>query len=155
MKTITSQDLAVQTYVKLIRTAEALHTQVSRGLVSEGLTASQFSTLKVLRMNGALPQRDIAKYLLQSGGNITLVVDNLERDGLVQRIRDSVDRRIVKVGLTPKGEEVFDRIYPSHLERIDSAMNALDPRSLEILHGLLESFAAPGSEHCTPIKPKV
>ena len=151
MKVQATQDTAVQAYVKLIRTAEALHVRVSRGLVPEGLTASQFSAMKVWRLHGSLPQRDIAKYLLQSGGNITLVVDNLERDGLAQRVRSTVDRRIVEVALTKKGEELFDRIYPSHLDRIRDAMSGLNSEELAELQALLESFGAAGSEHCTPV----
>lgn len=128
-----SQEPAIRAYVKLIRTAESLHARISRGLALEGLTASQFSAMKVLRLHGALPQRDIAKFLLQTGGNITLVVDNLERDGLCQRVRDKEDRRIILVSLTSKGEELFDRIYPGHLDRIRNAMKALSSDELEDL----------------------
>src|SRR5271165_5761107 len=112
----------VLAYVRHVRSAEALHQSVSRGLLVDGLTASQFSTLKVLRLHGPLALREIAKYILKSGGNMTIVVDNLERDGLVTRDRDTEDRRMVYVSLTPKGVELFDRIYPEHLERIRSAM---------------------------------
>ncbi|MBI1334869.1 MAG: MarR family transcriptional regulator [Armatimonadetes bacterium] len=150
MKVQASKDAAIQAYVKLIRTAEALHVRVSRGLIAEGLTASQFSAMKVLRLHGALPQRDIAKYLLQSGGNITLVVDNLERDGLAQRVRSVEDRRIVLVTLTKKGEELFDKIYPGHLDRIREAMGPLDVTRLEELLSLLEAAGASDSVCCTP-----
>ena len=153
MKVQASQETAVQAYVRLIRTAEALHVRVSRGLIAEGLTASQFSAMKVLRLHGALPQRDIAKYLLQSGGNITLVVDNLERDGLAQRVRSIEDRRIVLVALTSKGETLFDRIYPGHLDRIREAMKPLKGENLEDLLGLLESLGDTGANFCTPTTP--
>ena len=111
-------DLAVAVYVRLVRTAEALHGKVSQGLIDEGLTASQFSTLKVLRLRGPLAQKDIAAHLLKTGGNITLVVDNLVRRKLVRRGNDPNDRRVALVELTPLGEATFDRIYPPHLERI-------------------------------------
>jgi MarR family 2-MHQ and catechol resistance regulon transcriptional repressor len=131
-------DQAVAAYVKLIRTAEALHAQVTRGLVPDGLSASQFSTLKVLRLRGPLPQRDIASYLLKTGANVTMVVDNLEHRGLVTRLRDTVDRRLVKVSLTPEGQELFDRVYPAHLDRIRSVMSDLSNEGYGELVALLD-----------------
>ncbi len=131
----------VLAYVRHVRSAEALHQAVSRGLMVDGLTASQFSTLKVLRIHGPLALREIAKYILKSGGNMTIVVDNLERDGLVTRERDTQDRRIVYVSLTPQGEQVFDRIYPEHLERIRNAMGALSDQECDQLMVLLDKLS--------------
>lgn len=151
------QDLPVAAYVRLIRTADALHTAVSKGLSKEGLTPSQFSTLKVLRLRGSQAQRDIAKYLLKTGGNVTVIVDNLEKQGFVARVRDTEDRRMTFVTLTAKGEETFDRIYPGHLMRIRNAMSALGDANLERLFHLLTklndvedawSCAQPETESC-------
>ncbi|MBN9502645.1 MAG: hypothetical protein BGO01_02210 [Armatimonadetes bacterium 55-13] len=143
------QDLPIAAYVKLIRSAEALHAEVSRGLASEGLTASQFSALKVLRLRGPLAQRDIANYLVKTGGNITVVVDNLEHRNLVVRIRDTEDRRIVFVKLTPEGEQIFDRVYGPHLDRIRGVMSALSDKSLNQLTELLEElYPSPAEPLC-------
>ena len=136
----TTPDLSVATYVKLVRTAEALHSEVSRGLMVEGLTASQFSALKVLRLHGPLAQRDIANYLLKTGGNITVVVDNLEKQGLVTRIRDTEDRRFVFVRLTLAGESLFARLYQPHLDRIRETMQPITDMDLTVLLNLLEQL---------------
>jgi len=134
------KDLAVDGYVKLIRTGEALHSEVSRGLAEHGLTSSQFSTLKVLRLRGPLAQKDIANYLLKTGGNVTVVVDNLEKRGLVVRIRDTDDRRFIFVRLTTEGANLFDRIYGPHLDRIRTAMGELGEADLVRLIELLEKL---------------
>jgi MarR family 2-MHQ and catechol resistance regulon transcriptional repressor len=143
---VAKNELAVSTYVCLVRTAEALHAKVSQGLIDEGLTASQFSTMKVLRLRGPLAQKDIASHLLKTGGNITLVVDNLVRRGLVTRGSDPNDRRIALVELTPLGESTFDRIYPPHLERIHAVMAGLTDGELDhladLLHALTETRPA-------------
>ena len=152
MKAKAGQELAIQAYVKLVRTAEALHSQMSRELALEGLTASQFSAMKVLRLHGTMPQRDIAKYLLQTGGNITLVVDNLERSGLCQRVRDTNDRRLIFVNLTSKGETLFDRIYPGHLERIKKSMSHLSMSQLEVLMDTLSTLDSTEANVCLPSK---
>jgi MarR family 2-MHQ and catechol resistance regulon transcriptional repressor len=150
MGDVHNHDVRVRAYVRLIRTAEALHAEVSRGLTAEGLTASQFSTLKVLRLHGPLAQRDIAAHLLKSGGNITMVVDNLEREGLVVRVRDTEDRRIIFVTLTAKGEEFFDRVYPGHLERIRSVVGELSGAECDELLTLLERLDDGVQEECPP-----
>jgi MarR family transcriptional regulator, 2-MHQ and catechol-resistance regulon repressor len=143
----------IAAYVKLIRTSEALHLLVGKGLAAEGLTPSQFSTMKVLRMRGPLAQRDIAKYLLKTGGNVTVVVDNLEKQGLVLRIRDTEDRRIVFVKLTEEGADLFDRIYAPHLDRIEEAMSGLSRQDCAALCELLEKLApAAEAPFCQPLE---
>jgi len=135
-----NEDVTIASYVRLIRSAESLHATVSRGLLAEGLTASQFSTMKALKLQGPLAQRDIAKYLLKTGGNVTVVVDNLEKQGYVTRIRDTEDRRIVFVKLTDVGEQLFDRVYPAHRQRIRDAMTPLSDRECDQLIALLSKL---------------
>lgn len=137
----TKQDPLIQAYVRLIRCAESVHAHVSRGLVAEGLTPSQFSTLKVLSIKGALAQRDIAKYLLKTGGNVTLVIDNLEKRGLVTRTRDTQDRRLVYVELTAEGSRIFESVYPDHLDRIRDAMSGLDHKECAAMVELLQKVS--------------
>ena len=131
---------AISAYVQLIRTAESLHAEVSKHLLAEGLTASQFSTLKVLRLQGPVAQKEIANSLLKTGGNITLVVDNLEKSGLVERFGSEDDRRVTLVKLTRKGAELFDRIYPSHKERIEAAMSGLNLKKILELQEMLDAL---------------
>jgi len=149
-----STEPSVQAYVRLVRSAEGLHADVSRGLAVEGISASQFSAMKVLRIHGKLAQRDIAKYILKSGGNITVLVDNLESMGYVTRDRDTKDRRVVYVSLTPQGEALFDDLYPGHLQRIREAMGALTEAECEQLIALLQKVSPEQVEvACTPSIP--
>jgi MarR family 2-MHQ and catechol resistance regulon transcriptional repressor len=105
----------------------------------------------VLRLQGPLAQRDIAKYLLKTGGNVTVVVDNLEKQGYVTRIRDTEDRRIVFVKLTAQGESLFDRVYPGHLDRIRSVMAPLGDAEYEQLVALLDRLHLPEADvPCAP-----
>lgn len=151
---IPNSEPSVRAYVRLVRSSEGLHSLVSRGLAIEGISASQFSTMKVLRIHGKLAQRDIAKYILKSGGNITILVDNLEGMGLVNRDRDTKDRRVVYVSLTPSGEELFDQLYPGHLERIREAMGNLTDDECEQLIALLQKVSPEEVEiACSPALP--
>lgn len=131
-------DLRVDAYVHLVRTADRVFADVSRGLNEHNLTASQFSALKALCIKGPMPQKDVATSILKSTGNVTLVIDNLERRGLVLRTRGVSDRRVFDIAVTDAGRELFESIYAAHLDRIRSEMGALDSADCEHLISLLE-----------------
>ena len=103
--------LALDAYIKLMRAADSV-TARAHAVLPAGVTLTQFAALEALFHLGALCQSDLATKLLKSGGNLTLVVDNLERDGLVLRTRDAADRRFVKVDLTPKGRRFIGALFP-------------------------------------------
>ncbi|MGB5849318.1 MAG: MarR family transcriptional regulator, partial [Ignavibacteriaceae bacterium] len=63
--------------------------------------------------------------LLKSGGNITMVIDNLEKDFYVERRRGTEDRRIFFVHLTKKGVEKLEEALTAQVNLITSEMNSL------------------------------
>lgn len=116
---------ALDTYIKLMRAVGSLGAPLDRRLDEEGLTTTQFGVLEAVFHLGPMCQRALGEKLLTSGGNVTTVVDNLERRGLVQRVRSEEDRRFVSVHLTDDGRELIARVFPRHLGRIVEAMSAL------------------------------
>lgn len=142
---------AVRAYVRLVRAGERLHAEVSRELALHGLSASQFSALKALRLSGRLVQKDIAKKLLKTCGNITFLVDKLEAMELVVRERDPSDRRVIFVKLTVKGEELFDTLYPGHAARIERVMSSLSDEQTNALLNLLETVLPDRSDTSLPV----
>lgn len=105
-------------------------------LAEQGLSESQFGVLEALYHLGDLTQVDLARKILKTGGNITMVVDNLEKRGLVLRIRRQGDRRYVKVQLTGDGRKLIDDYFPSHARAIAQLMSALDSEEQETLAAL-------------------
>ena len=127
---------ALGTYVKLMRAAESLTARVHKHLSSLGLTVSQFGVLEALNHLGPLSQRDLGQKILRSSGNITLVIDNLEKRGLVRRERDRQDRRFFIVQLTDEGQKLIRKIFPLHAALITREMSVLNAREQEILGNL-------------------
>jgi MarR family 2-MHQ and catechol resistance regulon transcriptional repressor len=119
--------LALDTFVKLIRAAETVSNRVHRYLNDLDITVTQFGVLEVLYHLGSLHQRDLAEKLLKSGGNITLVIDNLEKRELVRREREVGDRRCIKVHLTEKGKHLIGQIFPTHVAAVVREMSLLTP----------------------------
>lgn len=116
---------ALNTYIKLIRAAQSITARLNSRITKEGLTESQFSILEALFHIGPLCQRDLAGKLLQSGGNITMVIDNLEKQGLVKRQRGEKDRRFFTVHLTQKGKSSIENLFPKHLTAITEEISIL------------------------------
>jgi MarR family 2-MHQ and catechol resistance regulon transcriptional repressor len=106
------QRRALGTYVKLVRAAESMTTRLHRNLAEAGLTTSQFGVLEALLNLGPLCQKDLGEKILKSSGNITMVIDNLSRRGLVIRERGTEDRRFVSISLTQEGERLIEALLP-------------------------------------------
>lgn len=117
---------ALNTYIKLIRAAESLNARVKVSLSDAGLTESQFNILDALLHLGSLSQKDLGNKLLKSGGNITMVVDNLEKRGLVKRERGKEDRRYFTVHLTKQGKQLIEKIFPFQIEAIVNELSVLN-----------------------------
>lgn len=105
-------------FIKLMRATESINSRLNRHLADADLTLSQFGTLEALFHLGPLNQRAIGEKILKSGGNITMVVDNLEKCGYVKRKKDPEDRRAVLIHLTKEGESFIRDFFPKHLDKI-------------------------------------
>jgi MarR family 2-MHQ and catechol resistance regulon transcriptional repressor len=127
---------ALGTYVKLMRAAESITSRVHRHLSSVGLTVSQFGVLEAIYHLGPLSQRDLGQKILRSSGNITMVIDNLEKRRLVKRKRGTADRRVFTVHLTDDGHKLIHNIFPSHAALIADEMSVLSASDQKILGDL-------------------
>lgn len=134
------QSRALDAFVKLMRASEAVSSDVHRQLAFTKLSVSQFGILEALFHLGPLCQKDIARKLLKSAGNITMVIDNLEKRGLVVRQRSSEDRRYYLVSLTENGTDLISKIFPDHADRIRQRMSLLSAEELKTLSRLLKKL---------------
>ena len=94
--------LALDTYIKFTRASNSLENRLSRTPALKNITGSQFGVLESLLHLGPMSQSEIGGKLLKSGGNITLIIDNLEECGLVYRQTDTRDRRVTTESLTKR-----------------------------------------------------
>ncbi|HVO72775.1 MAG TPA: MarR family transcriptional regulator [Ignavibacteriaceae bacterium] len=118
---------ALNTYIKLIRAAESVRTRINELIIKKGLTESQFNALDALYHLGSLNQKELGDKLFRTGGNITLVIDNLEKQKLVKRERGE-DRRCFTLHMTNKGMSLFESIFPEELKLIIEETNLLNEK---------------------------
>jgi MarR family 2-MHQ and catechol resistance regulon transcriptional repressor len=137
---------ALDTYIKLMRAADTLTRSAGKCLDRAGLTVSQLGVLEALLHVGPMCQKDLSEKILKSTGNITMVVDNLERHGLVRRERGTTDRRYVTVHLTDAGRTRIEEVFPEHAREITGAMVALTPAEQAELGRLCRKLGRGGDE---------
>jgi MarR family transcriptional regulator, 2-MHQ and catechol-resistance regulon repressor len=129
--------LALDAFIKLARAAAAVDAAVNRPLAERGLTTSQFGVLEALWHLGPLGHGAIGRKILKSSGNVTTVIDNLSRLGLVTREEDTSDRRVRRVALTDAGRTVVAKALPDHVARVTSAFSCLTAEEQRQLGDLL------------------
>jgi MarR family 2-MHQ and catechol resistance regulon transcriptional repressor len=130
----------LNTFIKLTRAVDSLSARLSRRSTIEELTSTQFGVLESLYHLGSMCPGEISKKVLKSSGNITLVIDNLEKRGLVRRVRDQEDRRMIMVSITQRGQDLIRSILPGHVAAIVEEMNVLTPDEQEQLGGLCKKL---------------
>ncbi len=134
--------LSLVTYVKLMRAANAARSFASRSLAGTKLTLTQFAVLEALYHLGPMSLSDIAQKVLTTGGNLTMVVGNLEKQGLARRQQSPADRRILIVVLTAKGKALIRQIFPRHAAAIVEFLNVLAPEEQVRLGELCRKLGA-------------
>lgn len=145
---------ALDTFIKLARCLNSVVASVeARNPLPNGLSVSQFAVLEALYHLGSLSQRQVGAKILKTAGNVTTVVDNLEKKGLVRRRREPPDRRIVLVDLTDSGQELMATFFPSRAEAIRRTMSVLTANEQEELQRLCKKLGVGASrEKCAPLQ---
>jgi MarR family 2-MHQ and catechol resistance regulon transcriptional repressor len=116
---------ALNTYIKLMRAADALNSRLAPVFEKHGLTYSQFGVMEALYHLGPLCLGELAQKILRSGGNLTLVARNLERDGLIRRVPSPEDRRVRRMELTARGKSLIEKAFRDHVANLVRQMAAL------------------------------
>ena len=131
----------VMLWVRLAMTFNVLYQEIKRDVSKEQFTIPQFEILSCLDRTKGLPLSEIAERLLVSGGNVTGIIDRLERDGYVYRVRDKTDRRVVRALLTEKGFEIYKSFLPRYKEIMNKINSGLTFQERRQLQRLLKKLA--------------
>lgn len=133
-------DAALQLWVKLARAFSVFQKATIKDIETYGLTQAQFGALECLGHLGPMTIGQLCKKNLVSGGNMTVVVDNLEKLELVERVQSKEDRRAIVVQLTTKGKRLFADIFPKHAQYVSGLTAALTEREQKQLSQLLKKL---------------
>jgi MarR family 2-MHQ and catechol resistance regulon transcriptional repressor len=92
---------------------------------------SYYHILKVLKKLGPLPISEISRRVYISKSNMTSLIDKLVENGLAERIPDTNDRRVIKIALTSKGNELLDEWRVHSNQEIKLRLSSLSDEDLE------------------------
>jgi DNA-binding MarR family transcriptional regulator len=110
--------------LNLQRTVGLLSRPMLQFLKTHGLSPAQYNILRILRgqPDGSLPCRQIGLRMVTREPDVTRLLDRLEKDGLVTRLRSDADRRVVRISITAAGQSL--------LTGLDEPMRAIHKESL-------------------------
>jgi DNA-binding MarR family transcriptional regulator len=95
------------------------------------ISAAQLNCLLALYENGSLPPSQIAKHMLVKSSTVTGVVDRLEQKGLVKRVRNSPDRRVITIELTDAGKQLAENAPPPIQQKIIDGLKQLSNAEID------------------------
>lgn len=107
---------SLKVWLRLLSCSTQIETEIKKRLRAEfGMTLARFDYLAQLhRHPGGLRMSALSRFLMVTGGNVTGLTDELEKEGLVERVAEPDDRRSYRVSLTRKGRRLFAKIAAVH-----------------------------------------
>jgi DNA-binding MarR family transcriptional regulator len=126
-------------WLRMLACTTQVEAEIRRRLRARfGITLARFDYMAQLHRNrDGLKMRELSRYLMVTGGNVTGLTDDLERDGLVVREGSPTDRRAWIVRLTTKGLRSFEAMAREHEEWILELFAGLDDAAVKPLYGEL------------------
>lgn len=130
---------ALRIWLRLLTCTQLIERQVRSRLRGQfDTTLPRFDLMAQLeRHRGGLKMNELSRLLMVTGGNVTAIVDQLEKEGLVERLDEPADRRAFRIRLTKSGEKTFADMARAHEEWVVELLAGLSRRDQEELLRLL------------------
>jgi DNA-binding MarR family transcriptional regulator len=120
-----NEQINLKLFVTLNRCSLSVNQKSSSIIRKQGLTEAQFSVLELLYHKGDFRIKDIIEKTFSSGGTMTVIIDNLEKENFIKRKKDPRDRRAMLIEITEKGKKAIEKIFDKHLENLDNIFSVL------------------------------
>jgi MarR family transcriptional regulator, 2-MHQ and catechol-resistance regulon repressor len=127
----------------LVTAYQAFERYSAPDLKALGLTMTQFDVIATLGNQPPMTCKELGEKTLVTKGTLTGVLERLETKGILERNINPEDARSQKIGLTTSGQQLFERVFPAHIQHLDRAFQKLSPAQMQTLQEslkLLESI---------------
>ncbi len=126
--------------------------QIEKTLEPFGLSPVKMNTLLIIKHVGkskGLSQVEIGRRMIVSAGNITRLIDRLEREDFVERTT-TADRRVKLIRITEKGSRLLDKAWPHYKREVNGIASAIPDEKITEIVKTLEKLrqTLKGSERC-------
>jgi DNA-binding MarR family transcriptional regulator len=131
-----------QTFIALMKAADALAQEAEQVLKAKGLTGTQYNVLRILRgaEPGGLACSTIGERMISHDPDMTRLLDRMEKRSLITRQRQSDDRRVVKTRITASGQEILKRLEQPIRELHKRQFQHMAAARVKTLAGLLREI---------------
>ncbi|QRF59361.1 MarR family winged helix-turn-helix transcriptional regulator [Variovorax paradoxus] len=135
----TEDHAALKLWLRMLASTTQIEAEIRRRLRERfGISLARFDYMAQLyRHREGLKMRVLSRYLMVTGGNVTGLTDELEREGVVARAPSPEDRRAWIVSLTPKGRASFEAMASEHEQWILEMFSGLDMKTIKQMHAQL------------------
>lgn len=128
-------------WVAVARACHALERSLAAKLAPLDLKPAQLDVLMNLYRHPGMSQHDLARKLLVGRSNITMLLPQLEKRGLVLRESDSKDKRILRLALTEEGKALLMEALKIHSALIEVAMSQSTPDQCDLIGEQMRKMA--------------
>jgi DNA-binding MarR family transcriptional regulator len=130
---------ALRIWLRLLTCTQIIERRVRSGLREQfGTTLPRFDLMAQLeRHPEGLKMNELSRLLMVTGGNVTAIVDQLEKEGLVERLDEPADRRAFCIRLTRAGDKSFAEMARAHEQWVVELLGGLSRRECDELLKLL------------------
>ena len=127
---------ALKLWLRMLASTTHIEAEIRRRLRERfDISLARFDYMAQLyRYRDGLKMRDLSRYLMVTGGNVTGLTDDLAHDGIVVRESSPSDRRAWIVRLTPKGRRQFETMAQEHEGWILELFGGLDAKTVQQLY---------------------
>lgn len=130
---------ALRLWLRLLSCTNLIEAEIrSRLRTNCNTTLPRFDMMAQLdRVPEGMKMSDLSRYMMVTNGNITGITDQLEKEGLVERVKVVSDRRSSLIRLTPAGKKAFAQMAKVHEQWVQSLFNDLPEADRNTLHQML------------------
>ncbi len=130
---------SLRIWLRLLTCTQLIERRVRSGLREQfATTLPRFDLMAQLeRYPEGLKMNELSRLLMVTGGNVTAIVDQVEKEGLVERLDEPSDRRAFRIRLTPAGRKTFAEMARAHEDWVVELLAGLSRREQDELLKLL------------------
>lgn len=128
-----------ETMLNIVRTASILMDEAAQIFKPFGITGAQYNVLRILKGSeaGGLCRNEVRDRMITRMPDMTRMLDRMEEAGLVERVRDSEDRRQVATHITAAGKKMLKDLETTVAEHQKKTMGHMTEKELKTLTELL------------------
>jgi hypothetical protein len=117
-----------------------LHRLLDRRMAAQGASLARTKMLHFIANNAPVRAADVAEWFALAPRTVTQAIDTMERDGLVVRVADPIDRRAKRLDITDLGRQVILQTEPLRRELVEQAFCLLSPEDTDQFGRILDKL---------------